>query len=251
MPHKAPSFPGSQRICEIWPWSLCPRKSPYGPRVRGGLAARGAMRDICRDARMAAYDYLVVGCGMFGAVFARLAAEAGRRVLLVDKRGHVAGNCYSQRVAGIEVHRYGPHIFHTDNESVWRFVTRFAHFNHYRHRGRVAYRGREFSFPLNLATLEQVWGVTTSDEAERKLQAVRVPIEYPRNLRVDAQLAKKAGADLIFAPKPEEMYPEGYRTYPEVENLSQKLCGQFRPGHFKGVATVVLKLFNLVRPDRA
>jgi UDP-galactopyranose mutase len=132
---------------------------------------------------MTRYDYLVVGCGMFGASFARLAAERGCRVLVVDKRGHVAGNCYSEKVAGVEVHRYGPHIFHTDNEAVWQFVTRFARFNGYRHRGQVSYRGRSFSFPLNLKTLEQLWGVTTEAEAERKLREVRIPHANPRNLR--------------------------------------------------------------------
>ena len=77
------------------------------------------------------YDYLVVGGGMFGAVFARRAAERGRRVQIVDKRDHVAGNCYSEQIAGVDVHRYGPHIFHTDNERVWEFLNRFTQFNNF------------------------------------------------------------------------------------------------------------------------
>ncbi len=132
---------------------------------------------------MASYDYLVVGCGMFGAVFARAAADAGRRVLVVDLRDHVAGNCYSETVEGIEVHRYGPHIFHTDDEQIWRFVNRFATFNHYVHHGRVRHEGRTFSFPINLMTLSQLWGVNTPGEAEDKLRQVRVPCENPANLR--------------------------------------------------------------------
>ena len=153
---------------------------------------------------MARYDYLVVGCGMFGAVFARSVAERGRRVLVIDKRSHVAGNCYSEQVAGVEVHRYGPHIFHTDNERVWRFVTRFARFNDYRHRGRVAYRGRMYSFPLNLATLREVWGVETPEQAERKLREVRVADADPRNLR--DWIVSQVGHELY------EIFVRGYTT---------------------------------------
>jgi UDP-galactopyranose mutase len=151
---------------------------------------------------MAQYDYLVVGCGMFGAVFARRAAECGRRVLVVDKRDHIGGNCYSESIAGVEVHRYGPHIFHTDDERVWDFVNRFARFNHYRHHGRVHYRGRTYSFPINLMTLAQLWGVQTPAEAERKLHDVRVPCERPRNLR-----------DWILSQVGEELYETFVRGY--------------------------------------
>lgn len=151
---------------------------------------------------MAQYDYLVVGCGMFGAVFARRAAERGKRVLVIDKREHVAGNCYTERIAGIEVHRYGPHIFHTDNERVWRFVNRFVEFNHYIHHGRVHYRGRTYSFPINLMTLSHLWGVHTPAEAERKLREVRIPCDNPRNLR-----------DWILSQVGEELYEIFVRGY--------------------------------------
>jgi UDP-galactopyranose mutase len=151
---------------------------------------------------MAQYDYRVVGCGMFGAVFARRAAECGRRVLVIDKRDHVAGNCYSERIAGVEVHRYGPHIFHTDDERVWNFLNRFARFNHYSHHGRVHFRGRTFSFPINLMTLSQLWGVHTPAEAERKLRAVRVPCDRPRSLR-----------DWILSQVGEELYETFVRGY--------------------------------------
>jgi UDP-galactopyranose mutase len=144
---------------------------------------------------MAQFDYVVVGCGMFGAVFARSSAEQGKRVLVVDKRDHVAGNCHTESVAGITVHRYGPHIFHTNHEGVWRFLNRFARFNHYTHHGRAFYRGRVFSFPINLMTLEQLWGVHTPEEAARKLQSVRRPIAEPGNLR-----------DWIISQVGEELY---------------------------------------------
>jgi UDP-galactopyranose mutase len=153
---------------------------------------------------MAQYDYLVVGCGMFGAVFARRAAECGRRVLVIDKREHVAGNCYSQRIAGIEVHRYGPHIFHTDDERVWNFLNRFARFNHYAHHGRVHFRGRTFSFPINLMTLSQVWGVHTPAEAESRLREVRVPCDHPRSLR--DWILSQVGEELY------ELFVRGYTT---------------------------------------
>ena len=127
-------------------------------------------------------DYVVVGSGLFGATFARRAAEAGCSVLVVDRRSHIGGNCYTEDVGGVNVHRYGPHIFHTSNERVWEFVNRFATFNRYRHRGRVRSAGRLFSFPINLLTLHQLWGVMTPAEAEQKLAAVRRPVENPANL---------------------------------------------------------------------
>jgi UDP-galactopyranose mutase len=139
---------------------------------------------------------------MFGAVFARRAAECGKRVLVIDKREHVAGNCYTERIAGIAVHRYGPHIFHTENARVWSFVNRFARFNNYAHHGRVHYRGQTYSFPINLMTLSQVWGVHTPAEAERKLREVRVPCARPRNLR-----------DWILSQVGEELYEIFVRGY--------------------------------------
>lgn len=127
-------------------------------------------------------DYVIIGAGLFGSVFARRAAEAGRSVLVVDRRPHIGGNCYSERVEGIDVHRYGPHIFHTDNQRVWEFLLRFTRMNAYRHRGVVRHGDRMFSFPINLLTLHQLWGVTTPAEAVKKLAEARVPIEKPANL---------------------------------------------------------------------
>lgn len=123
----------------------------------------------------AGFDYLIVGAGMYGSVFARTVAEAGRRALVVDRRPHIAGNCFSEPVDGVEVHRYGPHIFHTRDAQVWAFVNRFAEFNRYRHRGVVRQGNQLYSFPINLATLQQVWGVTTPLEARRRLETVQEP----------------------------------------------------------------------------
>ncbi|TWT95306.1 UDP-galactopyranose mutase [Botrimarina colliarenosi] len=149
-------------------------------------------------------DYVIVGAGLFGSVFARQAAEAGRSVLLVDRRPHIAGNCFSERVEGIDVHRYGPHIFHTDNQRVWDYVLRFTRMNAYRHRGVVRHGDRMFSFPINLLSLHQLWGVTTPAEAVKKLAEARVPIEKPANLEEWA--LSQVGHELY------ELFVHGYTT---------------------------------------
>ncbi|WP_252851685.1 UDP-galactopyranose mutase [Aeoliella straminimaris] len=129
-----------------------------------------------------AVKYLVVGAGLFGSVAARQLAERGHSVLMVDRRGHLGGNCYSEKVQGIDVHRYGPHIFHTNNLRVWKFVNQFVEFNNYRHRGVVQSGDRLFSFPINLQTLHDLWGVRTPAEAQQKLAAQRVVCPDPQNL---------------------------------------------------------------------
>lgn len=149
-------------------------------------------------------DFVVVGVGLFGSVFARAAAEAGRRVLLVDRRQHIGGNCYSKQIAGIEVHCYGPHIFHTNNRSVWDFVNRFTEFNHYRHRGVVRHGARLLSFPINLNTLHQLWGVITPAEAEARLAAVREPCQEHGNL--EQWIVGQIGRELY------ELFVRGYTT---------------------------------------
>lgn len=128
------------------------------------------------------YDYLVVGCGMFGIVFAQQAAERAKKVLIIDKRNHIGGNCYTENIEGINVHRYGAHIFHTNNDVVWSYVNRFANFNHYVNRPKVFYKGRIYSFPINLMTLHQLWGVKTPKEAKRKLEEVAICNDSPKNL---------------------------------------------------------------------
>jgi UDP-galactopyranose mutase len=128
------------------------------------------------------YDYLVVGAGLFGAVFARQMTDRGARCLVIDRRSHVGGNCYTREDGGIHVHEYGPHIFHTSSQQVWAYLQRWTAFNHYVHRPKVFCKGRVYSFPINLMTLHQLWGVTTPAEARAALAAARVPIETPANL---------------------------------------------------------------------
>ena len=128
------------------------------------------------------YDYLVVGSGLFGSIFAHEARKTGKSVLVVDKRPHIGGNCYTENREGVDVHTYGPHIFHTSDEKIWKYVNQFATFNHYVNRPKVNYKGKVYSFPINLMTLQQLWGVTTPEEASCKLEEVRVPCANPRNL---------------------------------------------------------------------
>ena len=128
------------------------------------------------------HDYVIVGAGLFGSVFARQMTDAGAKCLVIEKRHHLAGNCYTEDVGGIHVHRYGPHIFHTNDELVWNYVNRFARLNRFSYRHKVNYRGRIFSFPINLTTLYQLWGVKTPQQAQQRLEAERVPIERPTNL---------------------------------------------------------------------
>jgi len=131
---------------------------------------------------MSQYDYLIVGAGIFGATFAREMTDAGKTCLVIDKRPHIGGNIYSEKRNGVDVHVYGAHIFHTNNDRIWEYVNRFAKFNNYVNKPKIRYNDRIFSFPINLMTLHQLWGVMTPAEAEKKLEEVRIPCENPDNL---------------------------------------------------------------------
>lgn len=128
------------------------------------------------------YDYLIVGSGLFGAVFAEKAKAAGKKVLVLEKRDHIGGNCFTEKVEGINVHKYGPHIFHTNSKKIWDYVNGLAEFNRFVNRPKVRHKNTFYSFPINLMTLNQLWGFMTPEMAEQKLKEVRVPIENPRNL---------------------------------------------------------------------
>lgn len=128
------------------------------------------------------YDYLVVGSGLFRSVFAHQAKRRGKSVLVIDKRDHIGGNCYTESRDGIDVHVYGPHIFHTSNDRIWDFVNQFTAFNTFVLRPKVRVGARMYSFPINLMTLHQLWGVTTPDEARARLDRERVACADARNL---------------------------------------------------------------------
>ena len=145
---------------------------------------------------MAKYDYLIVGAGLYGAVFARQATDAGKKVLVIEKRPHIAGNVYTKEVEGIHVHVYGAHIFHTTRENVWDYVNRFARFNHFVNAPVANYHGELFSLPFNMYTFNKMWGVTTPQEAADKLAEQRraAPVGEPQNL--EEQALQLVGRDI-------------------------------------------------------
>ena len=134
------------------------------------------------------YDYLIVGAGLYGAVFAQQKTEQGFRCLVIDRRNHIAGNIYSEKVEGIEVHRYGPHIFHTANEKVWNYVNRFASFNHFVYSPIANFRGELYNLPFNMNTFSRLWNVRTPKEAKEKIagQISDLSIKEPENLEEQA-----------------------------------------------------------------
>ena len=142
------------------------------------------------------YDYLVVGSGLYGAVFAREAADRGKKVLVIDKRPNVAGNIYTEKVEGIHVHKYGAHIFHTNDTKVWKYITRFAEFNRFTNSPVANYRGELYSLPFNMYTFNKMWGVVTPEEAAAKIEAQKreAGITEPKNL--EEQAISLVGTDI-------------------------------------------------------
>ena len=133
------------------------------------------------------YDYLIVGAGLYGATMARELTDAGKSVLVVERRPHIAGNAYTKQTEGINVHVYGAHIFHTNNAAVWEYVNRFAAFNRFTNSPVANYKGELFSLPFNMYTFHSMWGVVTPQEAEAKIAEQRGAITgEPRNLEEQA-----------------------------------------------------------------
>ena len=142
------------------------------------------------------YDYLIVGSGLYGAVFAHEAKKRGKKVLVIEKRDHIAGNVYTEDVEGIHVHRYGAHIFHTNNRQVWDYVNQFAVFNRYTNSPVANYHGELYSLPFNMYTFNRMWGVVTPQEAEQKIREQRqaAGITEPKNL--EEQAISLVGSDI-------------------------------------------------------
>ena len=133
------------------------------------------------------YDYLIIGSGLFGSVFARQAADAGKKVLVIDKRPNIAGNVYTEKVEGINFHKYGAHIFHTNNTEVWNYVNRFATFNRFTNSPVANYKGELYSMPFNMYTFNKMWGVVTPEEAAAKIEVQKKEITgEPQNLEEQA-----------------------------------------------------------------
>ena len=143
------------------------------------------------------YDYLIVGAGIYGATFACMAHCQGKRCLVIDKRNHLGGNIYCENIEGINVHKYGAHIFHTSNKQVWEFVNSFVEFNRYTNSPIANYKGKQYNLPFNMNTFYQMWGVLTPAEAQAKIEEQRQEalermkadgVSEPRNLEEQAQL---------------------------------------------------------------
>lgn len=142
------------------------------------------------------YDYLIVGAGLFGAVFAHEAKEKGKKVLVVDKRSHIGGNVYTENIEGINVHKYGAHIFHTNNKKVWNYITQFAEFNRFTNSPVANYKGELFSMPFNMYTFNKMWGVVTPQEAKAEIDEQRTEITgEPQNL--EEQAISLVGRDIF------------------------------------------------------
>lgn len=145
---------------------------------------------------MMKYDYLIVGAGLFGAVFAQQAKAAGKHVLVIDKRNHIGGNIYTEEIEGIHVHKYGAHIFHTNDKRVWNYVNQFAEFNRFTNSPVANYRGELYSLPFNMYTFNKMWGVITPREAQAKIaeQRAAAGITEPKNL--EEQAISLVGTDI-------------------------------------------------------
>ena len=143
------------------------------------------------------YDYLVVGAGLYGAIFAHEAKKAGKSVLVIDKRPNIAGNVYTEDVEGIHVHKYGAHIFHTNNKKVWDYITQFAEFNRFTNSPVANYKGELYSLPFNMYTFNRMWGVITPEEAAAKIeeQKKEAGITDPKNL--EEQAISLVGRDIF------------------------------------------------------
>lgn len=134
------------------------------------------------------YDYVIVGAGLFGATYARIMTDRGHKCLVLDRRNHIAGNIYSKKIENIEVHMYGPHIFHTDKEEVWKFMNRFTSFNHFIYSPIANYKGELYNMPFNMNTFCKMWNITSPQEAREMIdrQRTEAGIMEPRNLEEQA-----------------------------------------------------------------
>ena len=142
------------------------------------------------------YDYLIVGAGLFGAVCARELTDMGKKCLVIDRRDHIAGNIYTEKVEGINVHKYGAHIFHTSDKEVWQYVNRFAEFNRYINSPVAVYKDELYNLPFNMNTFSRMWGVKTPDEAKKIIasQVEKAGIKEPKNL--EEQAIRLVGTDI-------------------------------------------------------
>lgn len=133
------------------------------------------------------YDYLIIGSGLFGSICARELTDLGYDCLVIEKRDHIGGNCYTEKIEGINVHKYGPHIFHTSNEKVWNYINKYIKFNNYRHHAMANYNDILYSLPFNMFTFNKLWGVNTPSEAKKIIDKTKF-IGEPKNLEEQSKL---------------------------------------------------------------
>lgn len=150
------------------------------------------------------YDYIIVGSGIFGSIFAYEANKIGKKVLVLEKRNHIGGNCYTEKIENINVHKYGPHIFHTNDKRIWDYINQFAEFNNFVNRPKVNFKENLYSFPINLFTLYQLWGTKTPEEAKNKLEQLKIPNNNPQNL--EEWILSQVGEEIY------EKFIKGYTT---------------------------------------
>ena len=142
------------------------------------------------------YDYLVVGAGLFGAIFAHEAKKRGKKCLVIDKRNHIAGNIYCEEVNGINVHKYGAHIFHTSNEYIWNYINQFAEFNHYINSPVARYKNELYNLPFNMNTFNKLWGVITPEEAKAKIEEQKSKLNIGEPSNLEEQALSLVGTDV-------------------------------------------------------
>lgn len=145
---------------------------------------------------MSKYDYLIVGAGLYGAVAAHEAKKKGKSVLVIDKRKHIGGNVYTEDVEGIHVHKYGAHIFHTNNREVWEYVNKFAEFNRFTNSPVANYKGELYSLPFNMYTFNKMWGVVTPEEAAQKIEEQRQVAGIKKPVNLEEQAISLVGTDI-------------------------------------------------------
>ena len=145
------------------------------------------------------YNYLIIGSGLFGAVFAQIMKENGKSCMVIEKRNHAGGNIYTEEVETIKIHVYGPHIFHTSNDEVWRYVNKFTGFNHFKNSPLAYSRGTLYNLPFNMNTFNKLWDVNTPEEAQAKINEQRMKYEHISNpLNLEEQALKLCGDDIYY-----------------------------------------------------
>lgn len=150
------------------------------------------------------YDYLIVGSGLFGSTFAYEMKKAGKKCLVIEKSNHIGGNCYTENRDNINIHLYGPHIFHTNDKKIWDWINNITSFHNYKHTPKVNYKDSIYSFPINLMTLYQLWNINTPEQANAKLAKLRIDNDNPKNL--EEWILSQVGSDIY------EIFIKGYTT---------------------------------------